>query len=140
MERKTITERMSVLMELLKAMLVGIGITAAGAAAAATMVNKEWISENAISPIAVITLIVASFAVTVLVGKTYKEKCFVMSLGGGVSYLALVIGCNALIFGGQFEGLLGGMLTIMGSCLVAALLLSRQKSQSTAYFKRVPTP
>ena len=125
-------------LKLLKSVVVGWLITIIGASIISILLHAERITEEVIKPAAVIILMLSAFVTAVIAGNATTEKRMLMCLGGGVVYYGSLVGCNALFYDAQYEGLLGALLTIMGCCLVAALLLSRQKHQRHAYVKRLP--
>lgn len=99
------------------------------------LVFGERLGEDAIQPAAVITMMVATFISSVLAGKMQSNKRLLICLAGGVVYYASLVGCNALFYDGEYNGLLGGLLTITGCSLVAGLVITRQKRQRPSYLK-----
>lgn len=120
---------------------LGIGLilawmfTVAVGAIAAFLVAGERMPEDFIEPAAVITLCVSSFVGSMVAGGMMEQKRMIVCVvSGGIYYLSLIC-FNMLFFEGCLHGLLGAALTIMGSCVIAGLLQTRQKKQRIAYFK-----
>lgn len=123
-------------------LLAGFGISWAITIVATLVITaalaKNQLQQESITPAAVVTILIASFVSAIVAGKMQSEKRLLVCLAGGGVYYVSLLGCNALFFEGQFAGLLGALLTTMGSSLVAGLLQTRQKRQRPSYLKRLP--
>ena len=123
-------------------LLIGFGIswtiTIVAAMVSTAALSKNHIQQDSITIAAVITLLVAAFVSALTAGKMQHEKRLTVCLAVGGVYYASLLGCNVLFFDGEFTGLVGALLTIMGSSLVAGLLQTRQKRQRPSYLKRLP--
>lgn len=105
------------------------------AAIVAFLVAGERVSEDFANPAAVIVLLASSFACAMIAGEMMGQKRMIVCvISGGIYYLSLIC-ANMLFFDGSFRGLLGAALTVMGSCVIAGLLQTRQKKQRIAYYK-----
>ena len=104
-------------------------------AVTAFMIAGERIPEDFLDPAAVIVLCVSSFVSAMAAGGAAEGKrMFVCVLSGGIYYLSLIC-CNILLFNGCFHGLLGAALTIIGCCVIAGLIQTRQRKPRNAYYK-----
>ena len=100
------------------------------------LVSGDRIAENAVKPGAVMAIFSAAFMSAMFVASKCESKKMVMCLGHGLLYMVSLLCCNALLFDGQFEGILGAVLTVIGGSMTAWLLQSRQKRHRPAYAKR----
>ena len=110
-------------------------ITIVIAVIVAIFIAGERASEEFTNPAAVIALLAASFAGAMIAGGMAEQKRMIVCvISGGIYYLSLIC-VNMLFFDGSFRGLLGAALTVMGSCVIAGLLHTRQKRQRISYYK-----
>lgn len=115
--------------------LVAWVITILLGAGVAFLVSTERVASGIVELAAVIILCVSSLACAMVTGEMVKQKRMIGCMaGGGVYYLSLIC-FNLLFCEGHFQGLLGAALTIMGICVLAGFIQTRQKLQKHAYFK-----
>lgn len=110
-------------------------ITIVIGAIVAFLVTGERVSEDFINPASVIALFASSFTCAMIAGGMVgQRRMIVCVISGGIYYISLIC-VNILFFDGSFRGLLGAALTVMGSCVIAGLLQTRQKKQRISYYK-----
>ena len=101
----------------------------------AILVAGERVPEDFADPAAVVALVASSFACAMVAGgKADQKRMVVCAISGCIYYLSLIC-VNLLFFDGAFRGLLGAALTVMGCCVIAGLLQTRQKKQRISYYK-----
>ena len=128
----------SVAHALVKAIIIGWLITISSAAIIAFLLHTELIGETVVKPAAVTILALSAFVTTSLIGKRCDGKRLLFCTAGGGIYFLSLMGCNWMLYGGHYNGLLGALLIILGCSLVATLLHSRQKQQRPTYMKKLP--
>ena len=102
----------------------------------AFMVGKESVSEEFISTAAVITIILSSFISAMVVAQMITERAMVICLACGAIYYVCLLCGKAILFRGEYQGLLGTALTIIGCDVVAVLVSVGQKAHSKPSYKR----
>ncbi len=110
---------------------VGIGvalfIAVLGAAISAWMISGERLGENAgdiLSP--VIHLLSAGIG-AIIASYLTKEKLLFAALGSGLGYIVLLLSATALVFGGQYSGVLTGTLMALLGCSAVILFSLKGK-------------
>ncbi len=99
------------------------------------LIAGEQVQVRMLGPAAVITVVAATFAAASVAAKGAGEKRLVLSIAAGAIYYLSLLCCTALFFDGQFQGLGGAALTIMGTALVTGLLGSKKKTKKHRYAK-----
>ncbi len=99
------------------------------------MVSGERVPLDFVDLAAVIILCVSSFVCAMVAGGMIDQKRMIGCVASGAVYYLSLICINLLFFEGCFQGLLGAALTIMGSCVLAGFIQTRQKTQRIAHFK-----
>ena len=122
------------LLDMIKALTIGWITTIGLSAIVSLLLYKEQLSENMVSISAVIITVISSTIIAFLSGRRQDSK-IIWSIAGGLLYYLSLLGCNALIFDGKYNGLLASLLTITGCSLVCGLALARQKHQRPVYTK-----
>lgn len=97
------------------------------------LVDKNSITEGAITQCAVITVSSAALISSYLAGTLQNEKRFLIAVLNGAMFFLSLLGVNAIFYTGKYEGIVGNLLTIMGSSIIAGLLLNIQKKQRNGY-------
>lgn len=106
---------------------VNWGVTLLAAIIAASLISGDRVGEGFLPSVAVATVMVAAFAgAMVSAGKIGNRRLPVCLASGGIYYLSLVC-CNALFYDGAYQGLVAGLMSILGTCLLAALVGLRRK-------------
>lgn len=115
-------------LRLMQGLLVSWGLSVLFSAVTAALVLGGRVGEGAVSTAAVLTLLVASFVgASLTAAKTEKRRMVICLAEGGIYYLSL-LGCNALLFGGSYQGTVPAFLTVLGSVLLAGFLNLKRKS------------
>lgn len=100
--------------------------TVTGAMIVALLVSGETLPETAIGYGALIILLTASFGAAQISFHKIKHRRALVCLLSGVIYLSMLIGMNALFFGGQYTGVGVTALAILGGVGTAILTGLRQ--------------
>ncbi len=115
-------------------LLAGIIISVGGAVILAAITSSGKMTEESMPILAVIIQIIAAMGSAWLASALTKQKRLMVCLCSGGAYLLLTLGCTALFFGGQYEGLLGGILSVAGGSLLVAFL--GLKGKKTPHHKK----
>lgn len=129
-------QHLSVPISLATGLALAWTITLITAMVITVLISGDHIAENVIIPAAVMTVFAAAFLSALFIGAKWESNRMLMCLGNGLLYMVSMLCCNALVFDGRYQGIVGGLLTIISSSLVAGLLQSRQKRQRPSYAKR----
>ncbi len=115
---------------LLKGTLVGVVITLLGAAAMSGLIIREVLQETSIGYCAMVVLVASSFASAMSAMKSVKQKLAVVSILSGAVYFAVLLGMNALLCKGTYEGTgVTALLVLAGTG--TALLVGLKPSKGT---------
>lgn len=92
------------------------------------LIAGERVGESFLPSVAVGAVMVSAFVgAMVSAAKIGSRRLIVCLISGGIYYVSLVV-CNGLLFDGAYQGLVAALLSILGCCLLAALLGLRRKS------------
>ncbi len=126
-QRKPAAEGKNIPVGLAMSLAGSWGVTLIAASIVTILIAGEHVGESFLSAAAVGTMFLASFAGALLAAGQNDSGRLMICLGsGGVYYLSL-LGCNILFFDGEYRGMIPALLTVVGSCLIAALLGTRRK-------------
>lgn len=99
-----------------------LGATLGGMLLIAAMVNAERIAWETTGYCIMAVTVLSTLAGCVLSIKSAGQKAMIVSVATGIVYYLLLLGCNALLFDGQYEGVGETLLLILGTCICTALL------------------
>ena len=119
------------------ALLYGCGlgwlITIAMGIVIAWMVDGELMKISAISSAAVVAIILSAFAATVVSSMwAGKRRLPVCLLAGAIYYVGL-LGINAIFFDGKYQGMLAGVLCVMGVAFGTGMIKPGYKKRKYPY-------
>lgn len=118
-------------------LLANLLITLVGAAFTAYLVDKQIIPQSAIGYGCVITLLLSACLGALVSVKRVKRLRMQVCLISGACYYIMLLGINALFFGGQYEGMGITALVVLGGCLAVAITgMSGGKSRKSILKKR----
>lgn len=119
--------------------VTGIAGTVACAVLAGKLLNKEWISIEAVGPAAMAIMLLCSFAAAQMAWIQVKRQRAAVCLGAGGAYYTMLLGMTALFFGGQYSGMgIAGALVLAGSGSVVLLGMYRKTpGTQRKYRKRI---
>lgn len=120
----------SVSLALVAGLLVGWAVTLLASVVITFLVAGERIGESSLPPMAVAAMVLGALAGAVTGVRSAPARQLLVSLAGGGIYCLSLLGCNALFFDGQYQGVVPGILTVMGASAAVGLLSLRQKSQN----------
>lgn len=105
--------------------IASLGITMAGAAVIAKLLETERVGESMVGYAVMVLLLGSSFAGTWISQHRIKRRLLLVSLLSGGIYFALLLSITALFFGGQYEAVGVTGLLILGGSGTALLLAGR---------------
>ena len=120
---------------------IGIGIGAsvfisiAGAMILAVLINGEYMDINSLTAGTALLHLIASFVGSWLASVLTKQKRLITSLITAASYLLVMLGMTALVFGGQYQGVGLALLMVLIGAGVVILLGLKGKSGSSRKHK-----
>lgn len=115
-------KRQSLLTGILVGVVVCVLITLFGSGTLAWLLAGEHIQEGALRYGTVVTLLISVVAGSLAAVRITEEKRLLVSILVGAGYLLALLGCTALLFGGQYQGVTVTALVILAGCLSVALL------------------
>jgi len=116
--------------------LMSIVSTILGALIIAWIIEKEWITDSSVNLWFVALILIASFVGAGTATGIIKNKRMIVCLLSGLVYLLLLLACNSLFFGGQYNGIMETMLVVFAGCTSMGLLgLKKDKKHRTAKHK-----
>ena len=119
-------------------LLLSLGMTLLGCALIAWLMLTQKLQEEAIGYASIAVLALASAAGAFLSAGLVKRMRAQVCLMTGAGYYLVLLGCNALIFGGQYAGLGVTAVVIFLGCGCAALFgIVRQKGSKGKFRKPV---
>lgn len=127
-----VKNRSSIPVALVAALLVSWAVTLLAAAVIAFLVAGERVGESGLSLMAVGAMVLSAVSGAVTGVRSAPNRQLPVSLACGGSYCLSLLGCNALFFEGQYQGIVPGLLTVMGAS-AAIGLMGLRKGQN---FKR----
>lgn len=98
------------------------GLTVAGAAVIAAMLNGGMIAKDAVGYGAMIILLASSMIGSGIAAALIKHRRLAVSLLCGAGFFGLLLLTSAVFFGGQYQGILPTALLVFGGSAAAALL------------------
>ena len=101
---------------------VSLGITLAGAAILAWLIDKERLDMGSVGYGILAVLLLASFLGALVSFGKIRRRRMVVCLASGAVYLGMLLSITALFFGGQYSGVATTALLILGGSMAAALL------------------
>ena len=105
--------------------IASLGITMAGAAVIAKLLETERVGESMVGYAVMVLLLGSSFAGTWISQRRIKRRLLLVSLLSGGIYFALLLSITALFFGGQYEAVGVTGLLLLGGSGTALLLAGR---------------
>lgn len=116
--------------------LVSVCITLISCMLISFLISGEKIGEDAIGGASVVTLLLSAClgALTAAL-KAKHSRLIVCMISGGIYYLFLLC-CTAVFFGGQYQGMGGAALAVLGGCAVAALPALKKGNITKKRFKK----
>lgn len=109
--------------------LLSLAVSLAGAGVMAYLLSAEKVAVSGIGWGAIVILASAAFAGGALGTKLVKGNSFPVSLGVGIGYFLVLLGCTALFFGGQYQGIVATFVTVfLGSAAAGMLGVKEKKS------------
>lgn len=113
---------------------VGIGIsllvTLILTAIAALLMSRESLAEDSIDIIVIAVELISSLAGAWTAYTLIKSRRLLVCLGTVAGYYLLMLGCTALFFDGQYQGVGISALAVLVGGLVVGLLGLKEKKQS----------
>lgn len=107
---------------------ISILLTVMAAAILAQMVLGETVSEPSIGYFAMGILLLASAVGSLVAAYCIKRRWMIVCLSVGALYYLTLLGCTALFFGGQYQGMgVTALVVLAGSGAVGLLGLRREK-------------
>ena len=103
-------------------LLLSAVITVVGAAVFAYLLASEKMGLSAVGLAAVLLQCVASFAAALLAAGLTKGNRLPVCLAVGGGYLIVLLGCTALLFGGQYQGVGASALAVLIGSGVAGIM------------------
>lgn len=112
-------------------------LTLTGAALCARLISREVLQEESMGYCAAAILIVSGGAGEWLACRKAQHRRMVVSMLSAFCYLALLLCCTALFFGGQYDGIGVTALIIFGTgCAVGLLGLKKKHRGTGKMYKR----
>lgn len=107
----------------------GLLVTILGAALISTLMLREILKETTIGYSAMVILLLASFAASKISLVNTTQKRWLIALITGISYGAILLILNGILYRGGYEGVGVTILLIMGGSIAALLLGTRTKAK-----------
>lgn len=117
-------------------LLLSLGITLLGCALIAYLMLTQKLQEEAVGYASIVVLALASAAGAFLSAGMIKRMRAQVCLMTGAGYYLALLGCNALIFGGQYAGLGVTAIVVFLGCGCAAIFGMIRQKGSKAKFKK----
>lgn len=106
--------------------VIGLTITFLGSVIIAWLINGERLGEENLQYGVIAVLLIASFVSAILATILFRGKRMLISLATGFVYFLILLAVNALLFGGQYQGVPYTLLVILAGCVCNALLGVRE--------------
>ena len=117
--------------------LLSLGISLAGSAITAYLLISERMTVEGIGWGALVILAVSSFAGAILAFRLVKTNRLPVCLSVGVGYILVLLGGTALFFGGQYQGIVAAVVTVLLASTVAGIICFKSK-KATVRKKKIP--
>ena len=111
--------------------LLCVAVTMAGAALVAYLLSTEKMAVTGIGWAAIVLLVLASFTGSVVAAGIVKVNRLPVCLGVGAGYILMLLGCTALFFGGQYQGIPAAAVSVLVGSAGAGLLGFKGKKNFT---------
>lgn len=122
---------------------IGIGVsitmTVLGALVLAWLLSSGRTEEEQVGYATAVIWILSAMAGTLTAGAIAGERLLVVSLITGIGYFVVMILANLGFYGGEMEGILPALGTILGAGGASCLILSRPKKASRQYVRKKRT-
>jgi putative membrane protein (TIGR04086 family) len=115
---------------------VCLGVTLGGVILTAALVNAQRIPWEATAYWIMGITILAAFTGSIVSAKLAGKKMMIVSAATGIGYFLILLGCNALLLDGQYDGVGETLLLILGTCICTALLTVHKKGKNNRSVKR----
>ena len=102
--------------------LVSVLLTVVGSAVVALLVSSETLPENGIGYCSIVILILSASIGSAVSYGLIKHRRLVVCMLHGLSYYLVLLGCTALFFGGQYQGMGVTALVVLAGCGTVGLL------------------
>ncbi len=132
MPHQTKQRTVSLPLALVHGLAASVTVTLILSAVTATLVAAELVGEGFCATAAVVTMLLSAFVGTICArAKTDGNRTLVCLLAGVCYFVALVC-CNAMLFGGHYQGVVPALLAVLGIGLVCALGKPHRKKRKYA--------
>ena len=96
-----------------------------GCAVLTTLIDRSIINETGMGYVLMLTLLLASVTGSLLSSKLVGHDRLPVCAGSAGAYFALLLGCNALFFDGQYDGVWATLLLVIAGSMSVCLLAFR---------------
>ena len=128
MFKKTTGKGPSIPMGIGLGVLLSLAVTVTGAAVMAYVLSAEKMAVSNVGWGTIVIAAIASFAGGLLAAGLAKVKRLLVCLSVGAGYILILLGCTALFYGGQFQGVVATVIAVVIASLCAGLIgLNRKK-------------
>ena len=111
---------------------IGLGLSLImsilGAMLVAYLLITEKMAVSWIGWCAIVILTMASFGGSVVAARVVKGNSLPVSIGVGGGYFLTLLGCTALFFGGQYQGIVATLITVFLGSAGAGIISSKGKN------------
>ncbi len=121
-KRKTTGTTMSMPGGLAMGGLVSLGITLAGSAILAWLVDEEMMAMESIGYGIMVMLLGASFLGAVTAYGKIRRRRLLVCAASGLVYIGILLSITALFFGGQYSGVAVTVLLVLAGSVAAGML------------------
>lgn len=122
---------------------VGMGVifsvllTIVGSAVVALLISREALPENGIGYCSIVILILSASISSAVSYGFIKHRRLVVCLLHGFSYYLVLLGCTALFFGGQYQGMGVTALVVLAGCGTVGLLGLKGEKATAIKMKKI---
>ena len=104
--------------------MVSVAATVVISLIGAQMIMSEILPQEQIGYCSMVALLAGTILGSVTASGKVKRRRIVICMLSGVVYLCILLAATALFFGGQYDGFLATVITVMLGCVASALLLN----------------
>lgn len=113
---------------------IGVGVsmlmTLILTAVLALLISREYLAESSLGVSTIVIQLISSLVGAWIAYRQIKSKRLAVCLGAALGYFLLLLGCTALFFNGQYQGVGGSAVAILIGGLTVGLLGLKDKKQS----------
>lgn len=118
---------------------ISLGITLAGTALLAILVDKQIMEMERVGYGILVMLLLGAFLGAMAAYSKIRRRRMLVCLASGAVYMGLLLAITALFFGGQYTGVGTTALVILAGSVTAALLgLGQGRGTASKKYRRCP--